>query len=158
MPNYFLDTSAFAKLYHQEVGSEYVERLVEQKSSLMVVSRLSLIEIESVIAIKARTGELDSFTQGLFRRRLQADLSQGRIRMAPPIDESHYQDARRLLIRYGAAMALRTLDALQLAVALRLRQDGAIWVVVAADKRLCRVAEACGCPTVDPSDPHVAVP
>jgi len=55
-------------------------------------------------------------------------------------------------------MALRTLDAIQLAVALRLRQTGVISVMVAADKRLCQVAEACGCAAVDPSDPAVAIP
>jgi uncharacterized protein with PIN domain len=55
VPNYFLDTSAFAKLYHQEAGSEYVEHLVEQKGSSAVISRLSLAEIESVIAIKVWT-------------------------------------------------------------------------------------------------------
>lgn len=94
MANYFLDTSAFAKLYHQEAGSEYVEHLVEQKGNLAVVSRLTLVEIESVIAIKVRRGELDSPGQDVFRRRLPADLSQGRIRTGPPIDESHYREAR----------------------------------------------------------------
>jgi len=33
-----------------------------------------------------------------------------------------------------------------------------ISVMVAADKRLCQVAEACGCAAVDPSDPAVAIP
>ena len=155
---YFLDTSAFAKLYHQEAGSEYVEHLVEQKGNLAVVSRLTLVEIESVIAIKVRRRELDSLGQDVFRRRLRADLSQGRIRTGPPIDESHYREARGLLVRYGASMALRTLDAIQLAVALHLRLTGLISVMVAADKRLCQVAEACGCTAVDPSDPAVAIP
>ncbi|MSV27380.1 MAG: PIN domain-containing protein [Bryobacterales bacterium] len=158
MPGYFLDTSAFAKLYHQEAGSQYVERLVEQKGSTAVVSRLSLVEIESVIAIKVRIGELDAAGQHLSRRRLLADISQGRVRIGPSIDERHYQIARRLLVRYGVAMALRTLDAVQLAVALDLQQAGLISVIVAADKRLCRVAEECACPTIDPGDPRVTTP
>ena len=54
MPAYFLDTSAFAKLYHQEAGSEYVVRLVEQPGSSTVVSRLAVLEIESVFATKFR--------------------------------------------------------------------------------------------------------
>ena len=158
MSNYFLDTSAFAKLYHQEAGSEYVERLVEEKGSSAVVSRLSLVEIESVIAIKVRTGELDIAGQDLFRRRLRADFSQGRVRIGPPVDERHFMCARRLLVRYGVQMALRTLDALQLAFALELRRAGLISIMVSSDLKLCRVAEASGCSAVNPCDPGLTRP
>ena len=155
MPGYFLDTSAYAKLYHQENGSEYVEQLLGRPGAVVIVSRLSLVEIESVIAIKVRTGELDAIGQELFRRRFRADISQGRIRTGPPINERHYQRARGLLVRYGASMALRTLDAVQLATALDLLEAGVISVMVAADQRFCRIAEACGCSTINPNEPLV---
>jgi len=157
VPGYFLDTSAFAKLYHKEAGSDFVERIVTFPGSA-VVSRLSLVEIESVFAIKIRTGQLDLTGQDLARRRLRADISQGRLRVAPPIEERHYQRARQLLIRHGATMALRTLDAIQLAVALDLLQTGAISAMVAADQRLCQVAEVAGCPTLNPDGPGVFTP
>jgi predicted nucleic acid-binding protein len=156
--SYFLDTSAFAKLYHQETGSHHVERLVEHPGSIVLVSPLSLIEMESVFAIKVRTGELSPSGQELARRRLRADVAQGRILVGPPIEERHYRRARRLLRRYGVEMALRTLDSLQLALALDLHQSGQISVIVAADQRLCRVAEACGCSTINPADPGVLIP
>ena len=63
--------------------------------------------------------------------------------------ERHYHSARLLIVRYGVTMALRTLDAVQLAVALELKQSGLISVMVAADQRLCKVAEACGCETIN---------
>jgi uncharacterized protein with PIN domain len=110
---YFLDTSAFAKLYHEESGSAVVELLVEQKGHGALISRLTVVEIESVISIKVRTGELDAAGQALFWRRLQADLSRGRIRVGPIMADSHFQTAGRLVARYGAAMSLRTLDAVQ---------------------------------------------
>ena len=56
---YFLDTSAFAKFYHAEAGSDYVTRFGGITRLIAVVSRLALVEIESVIAIKVRTGALD---------------------------------------------------------------------------------------------------
>ena len=118
MFSYFLDTSAYAKLYHQEEGSQLVENLLDQPAWTVVVSRLSLVEIESVIAIKVRTGELDVAGQEFSRRRIRADISQGRIRVGPPIYELHFLRARRLLVKYGVSMALRTLDALHLAAAL----------------------------------------
>jgi predicted nucleic acid-binding protein len=64
--------------------------------------------------------------------------------------EGHFQSARKLLVRYGVEEGLRTLDALQLAMALDLRQLGQITVLVAADQRLCRVASLAGCPAVNP--------
>jgi PIN domain nuclease of toxin-antitoxin system len=67
VPGYFLDTSALAKLHHQETGSELVERIVAVPGSA-VISRLSLIEMESVFAIKVRTGQLDLPGQDLARR------------------------------------------------------------------------------------------
>jgi len=117
---YFLDTSALAKLYHREVGSEYVERLLSASEQNIVLSRLSLVEMESVLAIKVRTGELDIEGRELARRRLRADLARGRLRLGPPIVERHYQNARGLLARYGVDRGLRTLDALHLAAADRL--------------------------------------
>jgi predicted nucleic acid-binding protein len=46
---------------------------------------------------------------------------------------------------------LQTLDALQLAVALDMLGTSWISAMLSADKRLCDVAEACGCPAVDPA-------
>jgi predicted nucleic acid-binding protein len=123
-----------------------------------IVSRLSLVEMESVLAIKVRIGELDADRRELARRRLRADLAQGRLKLGPPIVERHYQNARVLLARYGVERGLRTLDALQLAVALELHEAGVVSVLVAADQRLCRVAEDCDFPTVDPADPDVILP
>jgi predicted nucleic acid-binding protein len=118
---------------------------------------LSLVEMESVLAIKVRTGELDAEGRELARRRLRADLAQGRLRVGPPVDERHYRKARGLIARYGVERGLRTLDAIQLAVALDLHGGGVVSVFVAADHRLCQVAEDCDFPTVDPADPDVVI-
>ena len=145
MPNYFLDTSALAKLYHKEAGSEFVDRILREPGSRSLISRLSIVEMESVLAIKVRTGEID-----------QRDVeisSQQRILVGPPIRTTHYQTARTLLMSYGAAECLRTLDALQLAIALDLRQLGLIAVIVAADQRLCRDASLAHCSAVNPEKP-----
>ena len=157
MPAYFLDTSAFAKLYHKEAGSEYVVRLVEQSGSSAIVSRLAVLEIESVFATKFRTGELDAFGQEACRRSMRADLSQGRIQVGSRIEEHHYLNARKLLIEYGSKMALRTLDALQLAIALDLKKVGTISVMVVADQRLCEIAEMCGFVTINPGASEIVV-
>ena len=153
MPNYFLDTSALAKLYHREPGSEYMDRIVTEPGSRFIISRLSIVEMESVLAIKVRTREIDEEEVEIARRCLRADLSQRRLLVGPPIQARHFHAARILLAKYGATEGLRTLDALQLAMALDLKEAGQITLLVAADQILCRVAELAGCPAVNPEKP-----
>src|ERR1017187_3608590 len=126
LPNYFLDTSALAKRYHKENGSEYMDRVLEQPGSRSLISNLSIVELESVLAIKMRTGEINLQSWEIARRRFRADLARERLLVAPSMNEGHFQSARKLLVRYGAAEGLRTLDALQLAMALDLRQMGTL--------------------------------
>lgn len=83
MAGYFFDTSALAKLYHQEPGSEYVERILDQPGSKGIISRLSLVELESVLAIKVRTGVLDVDGQMIALRRFRADIARSRVIVAP---------------------------------------------------------------------------
>jgi predicted nucleic acid-binding protein len=151
----FLDTSALAKLYHEEPGSDYVERILNHPGSRGIVSRLSLVEMESVFAIKVRTGALDENGRSLALRRLRADIARDRLVVGPPIEPKHYRSAAKLLRIHGVSRGLRTLDALQLAVALDMLEASWISVMVSADKRLCEVAEVCGCPAVDPTNPGV---
>jgi predicted nucleic acid-binding protein len=153
VPNYFLDTSALAKLYHQEAGSDYIDRIVEQASSRSIISRLSIVEFESVLAIKTRTGEMNEAALQIARRRFRADLARQRLIVAPPVQEGHFQAARKLLVQYGAAEGLRTLDALQLAIAMDLHRQGNISILVAADQRVCRVAPMAGCTAINPEQP-----
>ena len=153
MAGYFLDTSALARLCHEELGSGYVESILRQPGSKLVISRLSLVEMESVFAIKVRTGTLDENGRSLALRRLRSDIARDRLSVGPPIEPKHYRSAARLLRLYGVSPGLRTLDALQLAVALDMLEASWISAMLSADKRLCEVAEARGCPAIDPAKP-----
>jgi hypothetical protein len=130
-----------------------MDRIFEQPGSRLLISHLSIVELESVLAIKIRTGEIDQQAQEIARRRFRADLAQRRLLVAPPIHQNHFHHPRKLLIQYGAAEGLRTLDSLQLAIALDLQHLGQIDLVVAADQRLCRVASMAGCSAVNPEKP-----
>ncbi len=119
----FLDTSALAKYYRREPGSAFVERLFADAGAQRVISRLAMVEMESAFATKVRTGEIDSESALIARRRLESDLGRRNILMAV-VGDDHFEIARRLLIGYGADRSLRTLDALQLSVAVGLRRAG----------------------------------
>ena len=55
---YFLDTSALAKLYHQEQGSETVEGWAADHTIQIWLSDLARVELHSVFVRKVREGEL----------------------------------------------------------------------------------------------------
>jgi predicted nucleic acid-binding protein len=108
--------------------------------------------MESVFALKARAGEIDQKAVLIARRRLEADLGHCRLLVAAVNDE-HFRGARQLLFKHGAVEALRTLDALQLSVALGLKRAEPVTVFVAADQKLCRVATLEGFAVTNPEQP-----
>jgi hypothetical protein len=108
--------------------------------------------MESVFALKARAGEIDQKAVLIARRRLDADLGHRRLLVAAVNDE-HFRGARQLLFKHGAVEALRTLDALQLSVALGLKRAELVTVFVAADQKLCRVATPEGFAVTNPEQP-----
>jgi PIN domain nuclease of toxin-antitoxin system len=59
VPGYFFDTSALAKVYRKELGSDLIERIVAEPGSRRFISRFTILEMESVLALKFRTGDID---------------------------------------------------------------------------------------------------
>lgn len=149
MAGYFVDTSALAKLYHWEVGSERMEALTRPPHARLIISQLSLVEIESVFATKVRTGVIDKTALAQLRGRFYADLARGRFEVVLLV-RRHFQGAEALVRSYAVNHALRTLDALQLSVALDLRRRGAASELVTSDRTLCKVAALEGLPAVNP--------
>jgi predicted nucleic acid-binding protein len=152
VPHDFLDTSALAKLYRKEIGSDLVDRVVAEPDSRRFISRFTILEMESVLALKFRTGEIDERSMLIARRRLEADLGSRRLLVAT-VSDDHLRGARQLLIDHGRTEALRGPDALQLSVALGLKRAGLVSVFVAADQKLCRVAIIEGFTTLNPEQP-----
>src|SRR5690242_7614467 len=56
--SYFLDTSALAKLYHQEAGSEVIEQLAASPLNHLWIAELTEVEFHSVCLRKVREGQL----------------------------------------------------------------------------------------------------
>ena len=153
MPADFIDTSALAKHYHPERGSAEVDRLWNDSGRGLFVSRLSVLEMSSVFAGKVRAGVITSADLAALRRRLAADLTKSKRLTGVRLLVRHYQEADQLLTRHGLSRRLRTLDALQIAVALDLHRNVVIDRVVSADRDFLAVAAAEGIGTFDPENP-----
>jgi predicted nucleic acid-binding protein len=151
MANVFLDTSALVKYYHPEEGTAEVTRFVQALNSRHYISRLGIVEAQHAFAIKLRTGEItDADFEGL-RQRFLRDIAQGQFQHVR-VTEPHYREAERLIVAYRRRR-LRTLDAVQLAVALDVHRRGLIECFVCADTRLCETAQEEGLVIVNPVQP-----
>ncbi len=75
MALYFFDTSALGKYYHSELGSDRVASIMTQLDRKVLISKLGLIEIQSVLAIKLRSGQISQDEASLQRARLVGDVA-----------------------------------------------------------------------------------
>jgi predicted nucleic acid-binding protein len=154
MPGYFWDTSALVKHYHPELGTAKVDALLHAPGFQQVLSRLAVTETFSVFAGKVRAGLITQAEFDMLCRRFLADTRHKLFAVARLL-VAHHKEAERLLRSYGPrpGQGIRTLDALQLALALDLRNKGVIDTVISADARLLTVAQAEGFPVIDPEQP-----
>ncbi len=116
MARYFFDSSALAKLYQPEAGSAKVEAVFREADRTIIISRLTVVEINSVFARRVRMGDLTAADAASLRNHFLNDVATGTFKVVA-ITDQHFSEAERLLIQYAATKSLRTLDALQLAVA-----------------------------------------
>jgi predicted nucleic acid-binding protein len=145
---YFLDSSAFAKLFIAESGTDRLVQLVRRcEDRHRTISILADIEVRSAIRRRQETGDIahrdaEKALASLTREArciVQQPLSQ------PVIDES---------IAIINRQTLRALDAIQLASALVVRKtlkSHDSLVFVASDKRLLDAAGAEGLGVWDPA-------
>lgn len=149
MPVHFFDTSAIGKHYHAETGTAKVDALLGLPNASQVISRLSVVEFHSVFAKKVRIGELNPTAFQKLTRRFRGDVAARRLRVIR-LTAAHFQSAERLIRRVGLTKSLRTLDALQLAVAINLNEPGQPIEFICADRALCSLAIAEGLSVVNP--------
>lgn len=142
----FFDTSALAKRYSREPGTDVVDDLIEDSDQPVLLSTLSIIEIASALRRKQNAGELT--------QRLRNDLLVVFFEEATesctilPIEGEAFERAFDLVVEDD----LRTLDALQLGTALELSVPAHGITFVSADRNLVETATDRGLSTIDPSE------
>ena len=148
MAGYFFDSSALVKFYHPEAGTPAVDQIINVTGNVARVSRLTVAELTSAFAIKVRTQSINRQDADAFLRNFE-ETSTGKLEVFS-IGEAEFARAELLVERYAFAQRLRPLDALQLAVALELRNKKLVDHLVAADAILCEVAALEGFSVINP--------
>ena len=149
MVDHFFDTSALGKHYHDELGKAVVDGLLATSGSRHFISRLTAVEIHSALAKKVRIGQLTEAEFKHLTRRFRADVDAKRFEVIRVL-VSHFQAAEQLVRRLSLTGNLRTLDALQLAIALGLNKSNRPVHFVCADRALCAIAAAEGLSVLNP--------
>lgn len=142
-----LDTSALAKRYVREAGTDQVSRVVESGSSGSVqVAYIALLEMRSLLRIAQEQRRITKEQAQVIRAGLGADL-QSRIAVREIIG-ADWPQAANLVDRHD----LRPADAIHLASAISLRDEcgeEATIEFVCSDSRLCQAAAKEGFAVLD---------
>jgi uncharacterized protein len=152
MADHFFDTSAAVKHYWPEVGTARVDALLADGGSRHFLSALGVTELHSVFARLVRTGHITAAEFHLVRGRFLVDVA-ARLWQVVEVTPADLQQAQQLLVRHGLTRGLRTLDAIQLAVALALHAVTPLDDFVCADVNLGAVAAAEGMTELNPEIP-----
>ena len=136
MATYF-DTSALAKRYIAELGSDTVDEFLAQHADECVISPLVATEFESILQRLLRQGLIAPRFAALTRSRFANDLS-GALWAMLPFEVASFGRAAGLLRDLPAPLA--TLDALHLASAIELKCAA----LATSGRQLARAAQASG--------------
>lgn len=115
MAELFVDTSSLVKYYYPEEGSADVERS-HLNARKVYLSGLSIVETASALMKKVRQGELVKKDEMLIWNTFLDDLGAGSMEVVY-LTARHYDKAADIIREFGASHGIKTLDALQLAVA-----------------------------------------
>ena len=110
----YLDTSALAKWYLNEQGSEAFVTFLQGLDSA-VISSLTQTEMRSLLSRRRRMGDLSAELESLLFAAFLEDIDRGWLQRYP-FDDARFAEASNLISRYPE-QPLRTLDALHLAQA-----------------------------------------
>lgn len=138
--NFFLDTSAVVKIYHQEKGTEkFTQHLAGISEELfLTMSDLTKIELHSSLLKKYREKKIDDKSLAEVFQLFEVDFKKYNIIV---IDGVIKNIALSLLDSLGIKYSLRSLDSLQLASAIFSNNYSKIDYFVSSDKKLLNIAK-----------------
>lgn len=142
----FLDTSSLFKLYHQEEGTEELEKVFSQATITEIfLSEIAKVEFTSTIWKKVRTKEITVEQAETTLELFENDLAKY---IFVSTDSLVLERARNLTTKYGVE-GLRTLDSIQLSTCIELAKQADVFYT--ADKLLKILIEMVGLPTKMPN-------
>jgi uncharacterized protein len=136
----YLDSAAAVKLVHTETESAALRRFLDERPDIDWVSS-TLLEVETYRAL-ARTTAAPDMPAVINDFQMLLDF----------VDRIEIDPGIRIVAQTVGPPTVRSLDAIHLATALRVRDQGRLTSFVTYDKRLADAAEAAGLTVDTPTD------
>lgn len=138
--NLFLDTNAVVKLYHDVLGTENLLKFLNSYSDnlIITISDLTIIEFHSTFLKRVRTTEIALPLVNKISKDFDADITMFNV---IEVNLAVMDLAIKLLDFIASKKGLRTLDAIQLSVAIFSHQFFPINYFVGSDKKLLNVTK-----------------
>lgn len=140
MTYHFFDSSALVKRYHDEVGTDKVDWIIDRSDTVLVIFSLAISEVTSALCRKRNEGKInENMLTDLLAQFYQEVLARF---ILISLDDSLLPRSAELILSRG----LRTLDSLQLAAILsiaELLEDDTV-IFICADRQLAQAAESEG--------------
>jgi predicted nucleic acid-binding protein len=138
----YVDTSALAKRFVNELRSLDMEQFLVAGSHRCVLSSLSLTELKAVLRRRSRSGDITEAMSRLGYAQVLQELARGTWQYQP-VGEAIFTLAGELADRLDSVLG--TLDAIHLAGA----KAANCQLMVSADRQLLRASRECGLETLD---------
>ena len=145
----FFDTSALVKLFHKEIGTNFVIQIVNDTQNKVWISELTIIEFFNAMYRLYR--ELHINDEELSNLIYEFDKECNRFFIVS-LNEAVIKEAREILISFGKNIPLRSLDALQLASYNLVYENGKDWAFVTSDDRLIQILQSIGMKVINPQE------
>jgi uncharacterized protein len=145
---YFLDSTAFVKLFVQEAGTEAIIRLMEAtEDNRKLISAGTPLEVYAALKRRERAGAIAPEDAEAARNILRVEAAR---MVQQPLNPAVLEAARQVLDRHE----LRSAEAMQLGAAVVTREmfQGMEIVFVSADQRLLDAAKEEHFQTLNPSE------
>lgn len=133
----YLDTSALAKWYLNETGSDAFVAFLQELGSA-VISSLTVTEMRCLLSRRRRMGDLSLELESVLFAAFLEDIDRGWLQRTA-VDDSRFGEAMNLIARYPEH-PLRTLDALHLTLAVH----AGVSILATADGVMAQAAESMG--------------
>lgn len=111
----YLDTSALAKIYIQEAGSDELDSALAGRRDLLI-SEWALTEMTSAMARRVREELMEASAARRIYQQVFRDLKSGEYRLLDLTSATH-REAERILLSVGRHAPIRAGDSLHLAIA-----------------------------------------
>ena len=146
MPYYYLDSTALVKRYSMERGTRIINKLMVKRSKVAILPTWSVTEFYTAFTNRAHHEEITRDDCYSVIHKFERESQEGLYHFLAPTMQT-YLATKELALEYPA---LRTLQVLQLALALELKPLRL--TVVSADTQLLTACHSAGLHIINPEE------